>query len=356
MSVNLLDFTIDELAEVTGLSPSFRVKQLYHGIHSGLKVSEISVLPLETRARLEQFAVGVEIQKAFKSADGSEKYLYQLSDGNIIEGVFMPHAYGNTLCVSTQVGCRMGCAFCASGIGGLVRNLTAGEILGQVLAVNRYKGGGKDKREITNIVLMGSGEPLDNYDNVTKFFRLVSSPDGINISLRNISLSTCGITEKIYRLADEGYGVTLSVSLHATTDEARQEVMPIAKKYTIAQIIEAVKYYFGKTGRRIIYEYSMIKGKNIDYFDAVRLEQITKGYPSHVNLIMLNPVKEKNLTACTAKDAERFLQRLKDRKVSATIRRSFGNDVGGACGQLRRSHLNDENKAKRVTKPANAKK
>ncbi|MBR2967568.1 MAG: 23S rRNA (adenine(2503)-C(2))-methyltransferase RlmN [Clostridia bacterium] len=345
--LNLLDYTIEELAQVTKLSPAYRVKQLFHGLQSGQKIDEITVLPLSVRKELSGFAVGVDIIEQFKSCDGSEKYLYKLSDGNIIEGVFMPHSYGNTLCVSTQVGCRMGCAFCASGIGGLVRNLTAGEILGQVLSVNRLKGGDNNKRQITNIVLMGSGEPLDNYDNVTKFFKLVSSADGINISLRNVSLSTCGLVENIKRLADEGFGVTLSISLHATTDETRQELMPIAKVYTISDIIDAVKYYFNKTGRRIIFEYSMIKGKNIDFFDANRLQKITKGYPSHVNLIMLNPVKEKKLDACTQKDAERFLERLKERNVSATIRRSFGNDISGACGQLRRSHLNNDNNNKR---------
>lgn len=343
MKTNLLDFTIDELADVTELSPSYRVKQLYHGIHSGLKVDEINVLPLAVRQELNKFTVGVEIIKRYKSSDGSEKYLYGLSDGNVIEGVFMPHSYGNTLCVSTQVGCRMGCAFCASGIGGLVRNLTAGEILGQVVCVNRLVGGNIGERKITNVVLMGSGEPLDNYDNVTKFLKLLSSGDGLNISLRNVSISTCGLVENIYKLADDGYDVTLSVSLHATVDEIRQELMPIAKKYTIAQLIDAVKYYFNKTGRRIIFEYSMIKGKNIEYFDAIRLSKITKGYPCHVNLIMLNQVKEKSLSACSAKEAERFINRLKENGVSATLRRSFGNDVGGACGQLRRSHLNGEN-------------
>ncbi len=340
--INLLDYNLEELKDVTKLNPSYRVKQLFFGLQSGQKIEEISTLPLSVRNDLIGYAVGVNIEETFTSVDGSEKYLYRLSDDNIIEGVFMPHDYGNTLCVSTQVGCRMNCAFCASGIGGLVRNLTPGEMLGQVLAVNRLKGGNLQNRKITNLVLMGSGEPLDNYENVTKFLRLVSAGDGINISLRNISLSTCGIVENIYKLADENLGVTLSVSLHATTDEARRELMPIANKYTIAQIIEAVRYYFEKTGRRIIFEYSMIKGKNIDYFDVVRLERITKGYPCHINLIMLNSVKEKNLTACTAAEGERFLQRLKDRKISATIRKSFGNDISGACGQLRRKRLNEK--------------
>lgn len=342
MKINLLDYSLAELKDVVTLSPEYRIKQLFQGIQSGLKIDEISVLPLIIREQLKDFAVGVTINDVFKSVDGSEKYLYELSDGNIIEGIFMPHEYGNTLCVSTQVGCRMGCAFCASGIGGLVRNLTAGEMLGQVLAVNRLHGGTLKERKITNIVLMGSGEPLDNYDNVTKFFRLLSSDEGINISLRNVSLSTCGLVENIKRLADDGFGVTLSVSLHATTDEARREIMPISNKYTLTQIIEAVKYYFNKTGRRIIFEYSMIKDKNINHFDIVRLERLTKGYPSHINLIMLNPVKEKNLNGCTKAEAERFLQHLKERGISATIRKSYGNDISGACGQLRRGRLNNK--------------
>lgn len=339
--MNLLDLNLSELASVTAIEPSYRVKQLFYGIQSGLKIEEISNLPLPLRNELSgKFSVGVKIIETLTSTDGSRKYLFELDDGNIIEGVFMPHDYGNTLCVSTQVGCRMGCAFCASGIGGLVRNLTAGEMLGQVLAVNRDNGGTKDSRSVTNLVLMGSGEPLDNYENVTKFLRLVSSADGINIGLRNISLSTCGLVEKIKQLADDGFDITLSVSLHATTDEIRREIMPIANKYTIEQIVEAVKYYFEKTGRRIIYEYSMIKGKNMDYFDAERLKRICRGYPCHVNLIMLNPVKEKHLDGCTKAEVERFLQRLKSNNISATVRKSFGSDIAGACGQLRRSRIN----------------
>ncbi len=338
---DLLDLTLDELAEITHLEPAYRIKQLFHGLQSGQKIDEITVLPLSIRHALsEKFTAGIEIKETLKSCDGSEKYLYRLHDDNLIEGVFMPHDYGNTLCVSTQVGCRMGCAFCASGIDGLIRNLSPGEMLGQVLSVNRAHGGTLQDRKITNIVLMGSGEPLDNYDNVVKFLRLVSAEGSIGISLRNISLSTCGLADKIRKLADEKLSVTLSVSLHASTDETRRELMPVANKYTIAELIEAVKYYFDKTGRRVIFEYSMIKGKNIDYFDAVRLEKLTKGYPCHINLIMLNSVKEKNLSACTQQEAERFLARLKERNISATIRKSFGNDISGACGQLRRSRLN----------------
>ena len=234
----------------------------------------------------------------------------------------------------------MGCAFCASGIGGLVRNLTAGEILSQVLCVNREAGGNAKTRAVTNVVLMGSGEPLDNYDEVTKFIRLLSSEKGLDMSERNISLSTCGLVENVYRLADDGFAVTLTFSLHASDDEARRKVMPIANKYSIAEIVKAAKYYFEKTGRRVIFEYTMIKGVNMNHFDAKRLSEILRGFPCHVNLIMLNPVKEKNLTGCTKEEGERFMKKLNEMGVSATIRKSKGSDVGGACGQLRRSYVN----------------
>ena len=192
---------------------------------------------------------------------------------------------------------------------------------------------------MTNIVLMGSGEPLDNYEEVTKFLRLASSPDGLNVSERNISLSTSGLVENVRRLADDGFTVTLTFSLHATTDEYRRSIMPIANRYSIADIIEAAKYYFEKTGRRVIFEYTMIKGVNINHFDALRLAELTKGFPSHVNLIPLNPVKEKNLRGCTREEGERFLRKLTELGVSASIRKSKGADVGGACGQLRRSYV-----------------
>lgn len=236
----------------------------------------------------------------------------------------------------------MGCAFCASGIGGLVRNLTAGEILSQVLCVNRLQGGTLDKRAVTNIVLMGSGEPLDNYDEVTEFLRLVTSDGGLNVSERNISLSTCGLVENVRRLADDGFTVTLTFSLHASSDEYRRSIMPIANKYTIKEIVDAAKYYFDKTGRRVIFEYTMIKGVNVNHFDAKRLSEILKGFPCHVNLIPLNPVKEKNLKGISGAEAERFMKKLHEFGVSASIRKSKGSDVGGACGQLRRSYIGQD--------------
>lgn len=327
---------VDEL----GL-PEYRAAQIMAHIVRFDDYEEMSDIPKSLRAALSgRFAArGINAEKKLLSRDGTVKYLFSLADGNIIEGAFMRQSYGNTLCASTQVGCRMGCAFCASGIGGLVRNLTAGEILSEVLFANRDGGGTPSRRAVTNIVLMGSGEPLDNYDEVTRFLRLVTAEKGINISERNISLSTCGLAENIRRLADDGFAVTLSVSLHASSDESRREIMPVARRYTIAEIVDAARYYFEKSGRRVIFEYTMIKDVNTSYFDAKRLARLLRGFPCHVNLIPLNPVKEKNLRGLSPAEEKRFLSRLTDMGVSATVRRSKGGDVGGACGQLRRGHL-----------------
>lgn len=252
----------------------------------------------------------------------------------------MPHDYGNTICVSTQIGCRMGCTFCASGLDGLLRNLTPGEILGQVIAVNRDNGGAlKDNRAVTNIVLMGSGEPFDNYDSVLKFLNLVSDENGINISERNISLSTSGLADKVRKFADSGHKVTLSISLHAPFDALRSKLMPVNRAFNIEKIISASKYYFEKTGRRVIFEYTLIKGENDNDNCAKELARLTRGFPSHVNLIRLNEVKEHNHVAPTEDGAKEFLKKLESLGVSATIRRSLGNDIEGACGQLRRRYL-----------------
>lgn len=233
----------------------------------------------------------------------------------------------------------MNCAFCASGIDGLIRNLTAGEILGEILEVNRDEGATADKRAVTNVVLMGSGEPLDNYDEVTKFLRLLNDKDGINVSERNVSLSTCGITDKIRKLADDGFSVTLTISLHAPTDEIRKTIMPTANKYKIADILDAAKYYFDKTGRRYIFEYALIKGVNDGKENMLTLAKVLKGKPCHVNLIRLNYVKEKGLRG--ADDAEEMKKILEENGISATVRRTMGSDIDGACGQLRRRYVND---------------
>lgn len=338
LSFAQLENLIAELGE-----KRFRAEQLYKGLTLGKKISEINV-PAALRARLleEYEDCPVKIIDTMRSSDGTEKYLFALADGNVIEGVLMKYKYGNTQCVSTQVGCRMGCKFCASTLGGLVRNLTSGEILSQVLTVNALAGGTSDRRAVTNIVLMGSGEPFDNYNEVTSFLRNVSAVGGINISPRNISLSTCGLVPKIYELADEGLPVNLTISLHQTTDEGRARTMPIAKKYTISEILRACEYYFEKTGRRYIFEYSLIAGENCGKEHADGLILLLKGRPCHVNLIRLNEVKERNLNTVTEKEAYRFLGLLEKGGLSATLRRQTGNDVGGACGQLRASYLKDK--------------
>ncbi len=253
----------------------------------------------------------------------------------------MRYKYGNTMGGSTQVGCRMGCAFCASTIGGLVRNLTAGEILSEVLVTNRKLGGDKIRRQITNVVLMGSGEPLDNYDNVVMFLKRVTSEKGPNISARNISLSTCGIVPKIYRLIDDAPHVTLSVSLHAHSNEVRSELMPINKAYPIEQVLEAAKAYSERTGRRVVFEYALIGGKNDSEADAKALAARLKGMLCHVNLIPLNPVKERGLDGVTRTYAHQFREWLESMHISATVRREMGADIEGACGQLRRRVLNE---------------
>lgn len=325
--------------------PGFRAKQIFGWLHKGVDFCNMSNLPKKLQQTLaaEFDANSVSIfKKLVSNKDGTRKYLFALSDGNIVEGVLMKYKYGNTICISTQVGCRMNCAFCASGIDGLIRNLTAGEMLGEVLAVNNDLGDGE--RQITNIVLMGSGEPLDNFDNVVKFIRLVSDPQGINISKRNISLSTAGLADKIIRLADELGGVTLTISLHAPNDKIRSSIMPVNKAYNIEKLLQSVRYYFEKTGRRVIFEYSMIQGVNDTIECSKQLAALLKGLPCHVNLINLNYVKEKNLHSADKQAVQKFLAQLEASGISATIRRTMGSDIDGACGQLRRKVLNSEGK------------
>ena len=338
----LQDLSFAELETLT-LSlgeKKFRAKQLYDGMMQGKAISEISNISKDMKAKLlEKYEdAPVRIKERFTSVDGTEKFLFSLADGNLIEGVVMRYKYGSTQCVSTQVGCRMGCLFCASTLNGLIRNLTAGEILSQILVVNALLGGGKE-RAVTNVVLMGSGEPLDNYANTIKFLHNVSAEGGICISARNISLSTCGLVDKIYALADEGLPVNLTVSLHATSDEERRRVMPVARAYTIAQIFDACDRYFEKTGRRYYFEYTLIAGENCDEEHAEKLIKLLKGKPCHVNLIRLNAVKERKLSPTEQKDAYRFLGKLEKGGISATLRRQMGSDIGGACGQLRASYL-----------------
>lgn len=337
----LLDYSRDELiAYVEKLGfPKFRGTQLFEALMQTKKIEEITNLPKNLLEAVRDDYPNFEIERVLESKDGTKKYIYKMNDGEIIEGVFMKYKYGNTLCVSTQVGCRMGCKFCASGLHGLIRNLSAGEILEQILIVNRDNGGDLKHRAVTNVVLMGSGEPLDNYDNVTKFFRLLGDEKGMNISQRNVSLSTCGHVPNIYRLADEGFSVTLTISLHAPNDEIRRKTMPIANRYSIKEIIDACKYYFEKTGRRIIFEYTLVKDVNDKTQHAEELSKILRGFPCHVNVIPLNYVKERNLQGASGKAPYIFADKLIEKGVSATVRRTLGADIGGACGQLRNSIL-----------------
>lgn len=343
----LLDYNLTELRNVVdelGEKP-FRGNQIYSNLVAGKSVSEMTDISKALKDKLLSVYADepCKIIKELVSKDGTKKFLFALSDGNVIEGVLMKYKYGNTLCVSTQVGCRMGCKFCASTLGGLVRNLSAGEILSEVIAVNRHEGGTEKKRAVTNVVLMGSGEPLDNYDNVVKFIRLLSDENSLNVSPRNVSLSTCGLVPKMLSLADENLPINLTVSLHNPFDEKRREIMPVANSYTVKEIIEACENYFLKTGRRYYFEYSLISGQNDTDECLTELLRILRGKPCHVNLIRLNSVKEKNLIGTNEKRAFEFMNKLNEGGVSATMRRRMGVDIDGACGQLRRSFLGSEN-------------
>ncbi len=343
----LLDYNLTELRNVVaelGEKP-FRGNQIYSNLVAGKSVSEMTDISKALKDKLLSVYADepCKIIKELVSKDGTKKFLFALSDGNVIEGVLMKYKYGNTLCVSTQVGCRMGCKFCASTLGGLVRNLSAGEILSEVISVNRHEGGTEKKRAVTNVVLMGSGEPLDNYDNVVKFIRLLSDENSLNVSPRNVSLSTCGLVPKMLSLADENLPINLTVSLHNPFDEKRREIMPVANSYTVKEIIEACENYFLKTGRRYYFEYSLISGQNDTEECLTELLRILRGKPCHVNLIRLNSVKEKNLIGTNEKRAFEFMNKLNEGGVSATMRRRMGVDIDGACGQLRRSFLGGEN-------------
>ncbi|MBR1925606.1 MAG: 23S rRNA (adenine(2503)-C(2))-methyltransferase RlmN [Clostridia bacterium] len=341
LSLSELESVLDEWGE-----PKYRAKQIFENIYLGKKIEEITNIPKSLKQKLEEEFVDepIKIYQVQTDKDGTQKFAYSLFDDNIIEGVLMKYKYGNTLCVSTQVGCSMGCKFCASSLNGRVRNLSAGEILSQVLVVNKLLGGTVKKREITNLVLMGSGEPLDNYSNVTKFLKLVTSKDGINISARNISLSTCGIVPNIKNLSNLGLPIILTISLHAPNDEIRKKIMPIANKYKISEIISASKNYFNKTGRRVIFEYALISDVNDSKECAKELAFLLKGFPTHINLIPLNEVEERKLKTVSRKKAEEFLAVLKKYGASATIRRTIGENIDGACGQLRNKILKENNK------------
>ncbi len=341
----LQDFTLPELTEYLTANYSVKpyvAKQIFGWLNKSVDFDGMTNISKPLRQQLAENAVAVaaRIVQTRVSADGTQKFLFELSDKNVVEGVLMKYKYGNTLCVSSQVGCRMGCKFCASTLEGLVRNLTAGEILSQVLSVNALGDG--SNRYVTNIVLMGSGEPLDNFDNVVKFLRLVTSKDGINISERNISLSTCGIVPKMRELADMGFSLNLTLSLHNADNAERKAIMPVTNAYSVEEAISACRYYFEKTGRRVIIEYTLIDHQNDTRAHALKLASLLRGMSAHVNVIALNPVKETGLKGTSESNVKKFIQHLTDLGISATRRRTMGQDIEGACGQLRRRYLNDK--------------
>lgn len=345
-----MDYNLEELSALLAelQQPRFRAKQVYAWLLQGKRPEEMTNLPKSLREALSEIPFGgVEVyQKYVSQKDGTIKYLFAFEDGNLVEGVLMHYSYGNTLCLSTQVGCRMGCKFCASTLSGCVRNVRRGEMLGQIAAVERDQPPKDGQvRTVTNIVLMGSGEPLDNYDEVLAFLRQVTAQDGLRISPRNISISTCGLVDALYRFMEEAPSVTLSVSLHAYDDAIRSQIMPVNNRYPIKELLRAANAYHAKTGRRVIFEYALIHGVNDSETDADGLAKILHKINCHVNLIPLNPVKERDLTGSTRAHAAQFVKWLEQRHISATVRREMGADIKGACGQLRRHVLEQNDKA-----------
>ena len=277
----------------------------------------------------------VQVQES--QIDGTKKFLFELSDGNLVESVWMKYHHGNSVCISSQVGCKMGCRFCASTLDGWERNLLPSEMLEQIYAITRITG-----ERVSNVVVMGTGEPMDNYDNLVRFIRLLTDENGLNISQRNITVSTCGIVPGIRKFAEENLQVTLALSLHAPNDEKRRELMPIAKKYSLREVLDACDYYFDKTGRRVSYEYALVGGVNDNAEEAEELIALLAGRNCHVNLIPVNPIKERDYVSSNQRQVQEFKNRLEKSKINCTIRREMGRDIDGACGQLRRRHVHKE--------------
>lgn len=341
--IELNNLNLEEMQELmVGLdSQSYRGEQLfsYFNRNRKLGISKINLLPKKLREKLSEvgYVNKLEILEKFTSElDGTKKYLFRLSDNNIIESVLMTYPHGKSVCISTQVGCRMGCEFCASTKGGRIRDLTSSEMLNQIYLIEKDIG-----EDIDNIVLMGSGEPLDNYDNVVNFLKIIHDSKGHNTSYRNISLSTCGITPEIYRLADENLPITLSISLHSPFDKERSEMMPVAKKYNVKELIESVKYYEKTNNRRVTFEYTLIDGVNDRKRDVEELSKILRGINSHVNLIPLNPIKEYDKKRPGQSNVERFKDMLEKNHIKTTIRKEKGTDISASCGQLRRDYIEE---------------
>lgn len=318
---------------------AFRAKQIYEWLHVKLADSfaEMTNLSKELRGRLEEswYISPVSVLEHQESRiDGTNKFLFRLADGNVVESVWMPYKHGNSVCISSQVGCRMGCRFCASTIGGLERNLSASEMLGQVYQMQKQKG-----ERVSNVVVMGTGEPLDNTENLLLFLRILTEEHGLHISQRNVTVSTCGLIPEMYKLAKEHLQITLAISLHGATQEKRKQLMPVANQYKLPELLAACDDYFRETGRRITFEYSLVHGINDTEEDAEALISILKARNCHLNLIPVNPIKERDFQKPDRKNAQNFKNKLEKSGINVTIRREMGADIDGACGQLRRRYV-----------------
>lgn len=339
--MDIKSMTLPELQEEMAAigEKSFRAKQLYEWIHvrqarSFDEMTNLSVA-LRERCRERYDLTTLQVVRMQESKlDGTRKYLFELKDGNLVESVFMRYKHGNSVCISSQVGCRMGCRFCASTLDGWERNLTPAEMLDQIYAITQDA-----KERVSNVVVMGTGEPLDNYDNLLRFISLLTDENGLHISQRNVTVSTCGLVPEIYKLAQEKLQITLALSLHATTDEKRRKLMPIANQYSIAELMEACQNYFEQTGRRLTFEYSLVGGVNDTPEDARELCALVKPLNCHVNLIAVNPIRERDYVQSETKAIQAFKGKLERSGIQVTVRREMGRDIDGACGQLRRRVL-----------------
>ncbi|MBQ4300312.1 MAG: 23S rRNA (adenine(2503)-C(2))-methyltransferase RlmN [Lachnospiraceae bacterium] len=323
---------------------SFRGKQLFQWmhVHKVASIDDMTNLSKDMRHKLQEnciYTALTQVDCQISKEDATRKYLFALADGNVVESVLMRYKHGNSVCVSSQVGCRMGCRFCASTLDGLERNLTPAEILDQIYSIERDTG-----EKVSNVVVMGTGEPMDNFDNIITFIKLLSDERGANLSQRNITVSTCGIVPKIKELASYHFQITLALSLHAPNQAKRLELMPVANKYDIHEAVDACRYYFDETGRRITFEYSLVAGVNDSDSDAAELAELIKGINCHVNLIPVNPIKERDYVQSSNEAVHAFKNKLEKYGINVTIRREMGRDIDGACGQLRRKHISKEQK------------
>jgi len=346
--MNTIDIKSLSLTELTKEmetigQPGFRAKQIYEWLHQKLVTSydEMTNLSKELRSVLAKdypLTTLYEVDSLRSSKDETIKYLFRLMDNRVIESVLMKYNYGNSVCISSQVGCKMGCKFCASTIGGKERDLLPSEMLEQAYRIQALTG-----ERVSNVVIMGTGEPFDNYDYLMKFLRLLTDPSGLNISARNITVSTCGIPDKIRAFADEEMPITLALSLHAPNDEVRMKLMPVALKYSLSEVMEAFKYYYDKTGRRLTFEYSLVEGINDDPVHAKELSGLVKGLNCHINLIPVNPIKERDFRQTKNDRVQNFKKILEKNRINVTIRREMGADINAACGQLRKSYIDGNN-------------